>query len=214
VLFLQKRIGRGGRTFTIFKFRTMIHLGDEARHPISTRDAQRFTRAGRFLRFWKLDELPQLANVLIGHMSLVGPRPKVPEHVNDYLECRPGITGMASVAFAQEETILLRVPADRLDEYFQHVVLPAKWQMDAEYAERATLLLDIGLLMKSVLRRWETPAAQELLRRFEREGVDDATMMLPEMEDKGSGLGRGDASNKVVVVGLGDLGAVEAAGLE
>ena len=81
VLFRQKRVGRHGQPFTILKFRTMIHVADRPHHPITTSDNQQFTPVGPFLRRWKLDELPQLANVLLGHMSLVGPRPKLPEHV-------------------------------------------------------------------------------------------------------------------------------------
>jgi lipopolysaccharide/colanic/teichoic acid biosynthesis glycosyltransferase len=163
VLFLQKRTGRNGRTFAIFKFRTMIHATIGPHRPITTLDNQRFTPVGPFLRRWKLDELPQLANVLLGHMSLVGPRPKTPEHTLFNLPCRPGLTGMATLAFAGEESMLSRVPHDQLDAYFYNVVLPAKQQMDAEYAARATLLSDLQLLVNSVLRRWETPAAERLL---------------------------------------------------
>jgi lipopolysaccharide/colanic/teichoic acid biosynthesis glycosyltransferase len=163
VLFLQKRVGRHGRTFTIFKFRTMIHAADGAHHPISTVDNQIFTPVGPFLRYWKLDELPQLANVLLGHMSLVGPRPKMPDHVIFEVPCRPGITGMATVAFAQEDEILARLPEDQLESYYHLVVLPAKGQMDAEYGARATLLSDIGLLVISVLRRWDPANAESFI---------------------------------------------------
>jgi len=160
VLFLQKRMGLHGRTFTIFKFRTMIHAVHEAHHPITTLDNQSFTPLGPFLRYWKLDELPQLVNVLLGHMSLVGPRPKMPDHSIFEVPCRPGITGMATVAFAQEEMILARVPGDQLESYYHRVVLPAKGQMDAEYGARATLLSDIRLLVISVLRRWDPATAE------------------------------------------------------
>jgi lipopolysaccharide/colanic/teichoic acid biosynthesis glycosyltransferase len=170
VLFLQKRAGRHGRVFTIFKFRTMIHFGIHAgtqagngHHPITTQDNQRFTPSGPFLRRWKLDELPQLLNVLLGDMSLVGPRPKMPEHAIHDLLCRPGLTGMATLAFAEEEAILARVPAEQLDDCFYKVVLPAKRQIDAQYMECATLSTDLRLLVKSVLRRWETPTAEELI---------------------------------------------------
>jgi lipopolysaccharide/colanic/teichoic acid biosynthesis glycosyltransferase len=173
VLFLQKRAGRRGHVFTIIKFRTMIDLGihahvgihasEDCHYPITTRDNQRFTLPGPFLRRWKLDELPQLLNVLLGDMSLVGPRPKMPEHAIHDLECRPGLTGMATLAFAEEEAILARVPAEQLDDCFYRVVLPAKWQIDAQYMERATFLTDVRILVKSVLRRWETTAAEELL---------------------------------------------------
>jgi len=160
VLFLQKRIGRHGQTFTIFKFRTIVHAAHGEHHPITTLDNQSFTPVGPFLRYWKLDELPQLANVLLGHMSLVGPRPKMPDHSIYEVPCRPGITGMATVAFAREEEILARVPEDQLESYYHHVVLPAKGQMDAEYGARATLLSDIRLLVISVLRRWDPATAE------------------------------------------------------
>lgn len=158
VFFLQERVGRYGSTFTILKFRTMVHVAHAAHNPITTSDNQRFTRVGPFLRRWKLDELPQLLNVLLGHMSLVGPRPKMPEHAAFNVPCRPGITGMATTVFACEERILACVAKDRLDAYFHSVVLPAKRRLDVEYMERATFFTDLRLLVNSVLRRWDTTA--------------------------------------------------------
>lgn len=158
VLFLQERMGRHGKPFTILKFRTMVHISDKAHHPITTSDNQRFTPIGPFLRRWKLDELPQLANVLLGHMSLVGPRPKLQEHVTFDLPCRPGITGMATTIFACEEIVLARVPTNRLDAFYHAVVLPAKRKLDAEYMAQASFVSDLRLLVKSVLRRWDTAA--------------------------------------------------------
>jgi len=163
VLFLQKRAGMNGRTFTIFKFRTMAHVSDSTHHPITTLHNQRFTPIGPFLRRWKLDELPQLANVLLGHMSLVGPRPKMSDYVLYDLPCRPGVTGVATIAFAQEAAILARIPRERLDSYYRDVVLPAKRQMDAEYLAQATLLSDLGLLIKTALRRWNHTAAETFI---------------------------------------------------
>jgi lipopolysaccharide/colanic/teichoic acid biosynthesis glycosyltransferase len=163
VLFLQERMGRGGRTFTILKFRTMIHVEDATHHPITTSDNQKFTLVGPFLRRWKLDELPQLINVLVGDMSLVGPRPKMPEHVLSDLPCRPGITGMATIVFACEEMVLAGVAKDHLDAYYHEVVLPAKRQLDAEYMSRATFLSDLRLLVNSVLRRWDVAALDDII---------------------------------------------------
>lgn len=154
VLFLQKRVGHHGRAFKIVKFRTMEHLLDAKHHPITTSDNQRFTSIGPFLRRWKLDELPQVLNVLLGHMSLVGPRPKLPEHMIVDLPCRPGITGMATILFAREEATLARIPKDRLKTYYHSFVLPTKQQLDADYMARATFLSDLQILVKSVLRRW------------------------------------------------------------
>lgn len=163
VLFLQERMGRHGRIFKIFKFRTMEHLRDANHHPITTTDNQRFTSIGPFLRRWKLDELPQIVNVLLGHMSLIGPRPKLPEHVISDLPCRPGITGMATLLFATEETALACVPKDRLKEYYHSLVLPRKQQLDADYMARATFTSDWQILVDSVLRRWGSAALDSVV---------------------------------------------------
>jgi lipopolysaccharide/colanic/teichoic acid biosynthesis glycosyltransferase len=163
VLFLQERVGRHGRRFTILKFRTMVHVGDAAHRAITTSDSNGFTPVGPFLRRWKLDELPQLLNVLAGHMSLVGPRPKMPEHAISNPPCRPGITGMATTVFACEEKILDRVAKDQLDSYFLSIVLPAKRLLDAEYMARATFFSDLRILINSVLRRWDTAAMDEII---------------------------------------------------
>jgi len=154
--FVQGRIGRNGRIFSILKLRTMEHVPAQTHHAVTTTSNQRFTPIGKFLRCWKLDELPQLFNVLIGDMSLVGPRPKLPEHHDDpaKLACRPGITGAATLAFAYEERSLARVP-HLLVSYYQNVVLPKKLQLDIEYMSTATLGSDLRLLVKSVLRRWD-----------------------------------------------------------
>jgi len=163
ILFLQERVGRNGKKFTIFKFRSMEHIADAAHHPITTSNNQKFTPVGPFLRRWKLDELPQLINVLFGQMSLVGPRPKMPEHVMFELPCRPGITGMATTVFACEERILARVPKEQLDDYYHEVVLPAKRELDAEYMACADFASDLRLIVNSVLRRWDTAALDEIL---------------------------------------------------
>jgi lipopolysaccharide/colanic/teichoic acid biosynthesis glycosyltransferase len=163
ILFLQERAGMKGRTFTIFKFRTMVNVSGQAHHPVTTLDNQRFTPIGPFLRRLKLDELPQLANVLLGHMSLVGPRPKIPEHLLCELPCRPGVTCAATIAFAEEAAILAGIPRERLDDFYRDVVLPAKRQMDAEYLAQATFLSDLGLLIKTALRRWNSTAAEAFI---------------------------------------------------
>jgi lipopolysaccharide/colanic/teichoic acid biosynthesis glycosyltransferase len=175
VLFLQERVGRHGRKFTILKFRTMVHVGDAAHRAITTSDSECFTPVGPFLRRWKLDELPQLLNVLAGHMSLVGPRPKMPEHALSNPPCRPGITGMATTVFACEEKILDCVAKDKLDEYFLSIVLPAKRRLDAEYMARASFFSDLRILVDSVLRRWDTEALDKIIAMAAsemREGMD------------------------------------------
>jgi lipopolysaccharide/colanic/teichoic acid biosynthesis glycosyltransferase len=163
ILFLQERAGMKGRNFTIFKFRTMVHVSGKAHHPVTTLDNQRFTSIGPLLRRLKFDELPQLANVLLGHMSLVGPRPKIPEHLLCELPCRPGVTSTATIAFAEEAAILAGIPRERLDDFYRDVVLPAKRQMDAEYLAQATFFSDLGLLIKTALRRWNRTAAETFI---------------------------------------------------
>lgn len=163
VFFRQQRAGSHGRFFTILKFRTMIHDENAAYHSVTTGGNQPFTPIGLFLRRWKLDELPQIINVLHGDMSLVGPRPKMPEHVIIDLPCRPGITGAATIAFAQEESLLDHVPEHHLDAYYHQVVLPAKRRLDSEYMARATFLSDLKLIVNSALRRWDDSIAACLL---------------------------------------------------
>ena len=170
VHFLQKRMGRNGRTFTIFKFRTMPHIPVGGRSAVTTVGNQDFTPVGPFLRRFKLDELPQLLNVLRGEMSLVGPRPKLPEHQISPLNCRPGITGAATLAFAREEQFLAQLPEHELDVYYHSVVLPAKHRLDAEYMSRATLFSDMKLILDSAMRRWDTTVIARLL------GFDEAPL--------------------------------------
>ncbi len=163
VLFLQRRMGLHGHAFTIFKFRTMVHLPEAQRSSVTTVGNQTFTPVGPFLRRWKLDELPQLFNVLRGDMSLVGPRPKLPAHQTTLLNCRPGITGAATMAFAREEQFLARLPNHDLDAYYHSVVLPAKLRLDAEYMSRATFFSDFELILDTLRRRWDTSVISRVL---------------------------------------------------
>lgn len=163
VFFLQKRMGRNGKPFTILKFRTMLYTTKASHHAVTTARNQRFTPIGPFLRRWKLDELPQMLNVLAGHMSLVGPRPKMQEHVTTSIPCRPGITGAATIAFALEESVLDKIPRHQLEAYYHKVVLPTKRQLDANYMSSATFGSDLRLIIDSVLRRWDTSLMEQLL---------------------------------------------------
>ena len=169
VLFLQKRTGRHGKIYTILKFRTMVHAADKTHHAVTTSDNQIFTPVGPFLRRCKLDELPQLTNVLAGHMSLVGPRPKLREHAIADLHCRPGITGAATIAFALEEAVLARLPERQLGSFYHSVVLPAKHKLDAEYMACATFVSDLKLIADSVLRRWDISIMDGLLTNWASE---------------------------------------------
>lgn len=156
VLFRQQRVGRHGRLFSIRKFRTMAADAPEHGPLITVGNDPRITRAGGWLRRSKLDELPQLIDVLAGHMSLVGPRPEVPAYVARYprdlrdkvLAVRPGITDPVSLAMA-DEGALLAAATDPEREYIE-VLLPRKLHAAAAYAERATLWTDLGVIARTL----------------------------------------------------------------
>jgi lipopolysaccharide/colanic/teichoic acid biosynthesis glycosyltransferase len=145
VFFRQRRMGRHGIEFTLYKFRSM-HASAAAGSPITVVGDTRITRVGAFLRRFKLDELPQFWNVLKGDMSLVGPRPKLPQHEALYLRVRPGLTGPATLAFRQEEEVLAGVPPHELDSFYQEVVKPSKAWIDMDYIAKATFRSDLRLL--------------------------------------------------------------------
>jgi len=155
VIFRQSRIGRFGKPFTILKFRTMFHSASDPIAGVASAAPGQITNFGRFLRWLKLDELPQCINVLRGDMSLVGPRPKIAEQQIGTFSCRPGITGAATLAFAREESLLRKIPPQFVPHFYRENVLPLKRQLDSEYMGRATLLSDLRLLLLTVARRWE-----------------------------------------------------------
>jgi lipopolysaccharide/colanic/teichoic acid biosynthesis glycosyltransferase len=164
VLFRQERIGRYGRPFTILKFRTMpVSHDNENRPRVTTSANQRFTPVGQFLRRSKLDELPQLINVLRGEMSLVGPRPKLAHHQVARLACLPGITGQATVVFAREELALAGVSSAHLDSFYKDAILPLKKALDDEYMAAATIRTDLVLIFNSVFRNGKKPDVINLL---------------------------------------------------
>jgi lipopolysaccharide/colanic/teichoic acid biosynthesis glycosyltransferase len=155
VLFRQERIGRGFRPFTIYKFRTMVVDAPKAGAAITCGDDPRITTVGRFLRRTKLDELPQLFNVLRGDMSLVGPRPEVPRYVEmfredftEILAVRPGITDLASIAYRNESDILGRA-SDPQAEYVERI-LPDKIRLAKEYRRRSSVLFDLRLIFRTI----------------------------------------------------------------
>lgn len=156
VFFRQQRVGRYGAIFRIHKFRTMAHDPDDAGPQITVSADPRVTRAGVWLRRSKLDELPQLIDVLRGDMSLVGPRPEVPRYVALYsdemkvrvLSVRPGITDPVSLEFA-DESERLALAADPEREY-REVLLPAKLRAAAAYAAQATLWSDLLVLFRTL----------------------------------------------------------------
>lgn len=154
VLFRQERVGKDGVPFTIYKFRSMRK--DNAGLKISTSGDSRITPVGRVLRKAKLDELPQLWNVLKGDMSFVGPRPEVREYTDLYtpeqwqvLLVRPGITGLASIRYRNEND-LLSASADPNRTYIEEV-MPAKLALDLEYIPRACVSYDIKLILETLV---------------------------------------------------------------
>jgi lipopolysaccharide/colanic/teichoic acid biosynthesis glycosyltransferase len=156
VFFRQERVGRRFRLFRIYKFRTMVQDAPLQGGQITFGDDPRITRIGRILRKTKIDELPQLINVLVGDMSLVGPRPEVPRYVelfhDDYVEiltARPGITDLASLKYRDEASILGSA-TDPDKEYTIHI-LPEKIAVAKEYVRRASLWLDFSIIFKTIL---------------------------------------------------------------
>lgn len=153
-LFRQERTGRYGKPFTIYKFRTMVlnHGGSS----VSVKGESRITRLGSVLRKLKIDELPELWNILIGDMSFVGPRPDMPEYASrlqgeqrEILSVRPGITSPASLKYAREEEILSTV-SDPL-KHFDEVIWPDKMEMNLRYVRSRTFIGDLILIIRTVL---------------------------------------------------------------
>lgn len=154
-LFRQVRVGRHGREFRILKFRTMHVAAGEAGPLVSRGDDPRITRCGRFLRRYRLDELPQLWNVVRGEMSLVGPRPEVPRYVAHYPEAyreiltvRPGLTDYAALEYLDEGE-LLRGAADPEQKYLEEI-LPAKIELYRRYLSTRSTLTDFVLLLRTI----------------------------------------------------------------
>jgi lipopolysaccharide/colanic/teichoic acid biosynthesis glycosyltransferase len=155
VFFRQERIGRGFRPFRIYKFRSMFQDAPKEGSLVTFGADPRITAVGRFLRATKIDELPQLFNVLLGDMSLVGPRPEVRKYVEmfreeyaEVLRVRPGITDPASIKYRHEAEILGRA-ADPEKEYIERV-LPEKIHLGKEYARNSSLWLDFITIMRTL----------------------------------------------------------------
>ena len=144
IFYTQKRVGKNNKDFTLFKFRTMHPKADEeGLLTVGERDA-RVTKVGYFLRKYKLDELPQLVNVLIGDMSFIGPRPEVRKYVDMYneeqkrvLSVRPGITDYASIAFKNENQLLLQSPHP--EKLYIEEIMPQKLQLNLKYVKNHSL---------------------------------------------------------------------------
>ena len=157
VFFRQERVGRHGVPFRIYKFRTMRVDAEKVGGQLTVAGDPRITRVGALLRASKLDELPQLINVVTGEMALVGPRPEVPRYVALYsdeqrrvLDVRPGITDPASIRYRDENAVLAGA-ADPESAYVDEV-MPHKLQLNLAYLERRTLASDVGVILATLAR--------------------------------------------------------------
>lgn len=156
VLFRQKRVGKNGIIFTLIKFRSMTVV-QKNNSTVSVKGDIRITPFGKFIRRFKLDELPELWNVLVGEMSMVGPRPDVPGFA-DLLEgenrlvlnLRPGITGPASLKYANEEELLAKVANP--EEYNKNVIFPDKVRINLDYYNRQNIWLDLKIIFATIFR--------------------------------------------------------------
>lgn len=157
IFFKQERVGFKGKHFLILKFRTMIVDAEKYGKQITVGKDDRITSVGKFLRKYKLDELPQLINVLKGDMSLVGPRPEVPRYVKLYskeqlkvLEVRPGITDLASLRYSDENDLLGTV--ENPEEYYINVIMKDKLNLNLEYIDKSNVLNDIVIILKTIAK--------------------------------------------------------------
>ena len=157
LFYLQTRVGKNGKDFKLFKFRTM-HLDADKKGLLTVggRDP-RVTSIGYYLRKYKLDELPQLFNVLFGTMSLVGPRPEVRKYVDLYtkeqqqvLSVKPGITDFASLEYINENDLLAK--SDNPEKTYIDEIMPAKLALNAKYIQQQGLLVDFKIILKTILK--------------------------------------------------------------
>ena len=155
VLFRQKRVTQYGRIFTIYKFRTMVDHAERLGTLVTTKNDARVTAVGRFLRKYRLDELPQLINILKGDMTLVGARPEVVRYVKCYTDemkatllLPAGVTSKASIQYKDEEKILSK--ADKADEVYIHCVLPEKMKYNLAYLNEFSIFQDLKVIIQTV----------------------------------------------------------------
>lgn len=157
VFFRQVRVGKDGKEFRIFKFRTMVVDAEKKGMQITVDGDSRITKPGHFLRKSKMDELPQLINVLIGDMSFVGPRPEVPKYVAMYdenqisiLKIRPGITDIASIEYRDENSLLGK--SEDPEETYINEIMPRKIELNVKYIKKMSVIYDIGLIFKTIYK--------------------------------------------------------------
>lgn len=161
IFYKGSRIGKDGKPFRIFKFRTMVVHADQMGSALTSGGDPRVTRMGRILRKFKIDELPQLINVLLGEMSVVGPRPESPGYVALYsaqqsqvLDVQPGITGLTQIQFRNEEALLQRY-TDAEGAYIE-MIMPYKLSIDMEYIAQRSFLYDLRLIAETVVSLFRT----------------------------------------------------------
>lgn len=195
VFFRQQRIGRGFRPFWIYKFRTMVQDAPARGRAITVGQDPRITPLGRILRKTKIDELPQLLNVLRGDMSLVGPRPEVRRYVElfreDYVEIlrvRPGITDLASIRFRDESAVLGQAE-DPEAEYVRRI-LPEKIRLAQEYVRSQSLGTDLGLILRTVIKLFADRVGVPEYEQRETQH-QPAGPLLPRVDDGGGDHGSG-----------------------
>ncbi len=161
ILYRSERIGKSGKRFILYKFRTMVANAHTLGPPLTYRDDPRVTRIGRLLRKTKCDEFPQVINVLRGEMSIVGPRPECPEYVALYsleqrevLRVKPGLTSLAQILYRDEEAVL---PDRGTETYYVTDVLPSKLTLDLYYVQHWSLLLDFKVFVLGLLALLKVP---------------------------------------------------------
>jgi lipopolysaccharide/colanic/teichoic acid biosynthesis glycosyltransferase len=154
IFYRATRVGQHGKQFKLLKFRSMVVNADKIGPAVTGAEDPRITPIGRFLRRTKLDELPQLLNVLLGEMSLVGPRPEDPHYVEMYsedqrkvLSVRPGLTSLASIEYRHEEVLLT---GSEWEEHYIKVIMPSKLAIDLEYTKQATLYRDLVVIFETL----------------------------------------------------------------
>lgn len=156
IMFKQNRVTENGRIFKIFKFRTMVENADKNGSQVTVKDDNRVTKIGKFLRKFRLDEIPQLINILIGDISFVGTRPEVPKYVELYTDemkatllMKAGVTSLASIKFKDEEKLLQM--DGNIDKIYIENILPQKMQYNLEYLKRFNFFYDIKLMFMTLL---------------------------------------------------------------
>jgi lipopolysaccharide/colanic/teichoic acid biosynthesis glycosyltransferase len=203
VFYRQLRVGQFGKPFHILKFRSMVPSADKLGAQLTQGADPRITRIGWILRKTKLDELPQLWNVLVGQMSFVGPRPEVPKYVERYtqsqaeiLQLKPGITDLASLAFRNEESLL--EGAENVEDFYLQYCLPKKIELNRQYAAHAGVLSDLLIIGRTL----SAIAAGFARTWFGRSKPSSAILQ-----------GTGEPAWRVGIIGAGDLAGSVAEGL-